>query len=135
MVRFCSYRVRPVEAREGGLPVSPWQGTHRAQQEEEGSHVRELLAFTLSVEPRSRAPSCERVPDLTSHLAGQGRAERSSVDPIHAAEETPWLGNGRSPPVDAPPRRKSKGRDRGSGSCTRCTVDQGEKREGEHGSP
>ena len=31
--------------------------TARSKMEEE-SHVRELLAFTLSVEPRSRAPSC-----------------------------------------------------------------------------
>jgi len=132
MVRFCSYRVRPVEARKGGLPVSPWQGTHRAQQEEEGSHVRELLAFTLSVEPRSRAPSCERVPDLTSHLAGQGRAEKSSVEPKNTAEEPPWLENGHSSPVGAPPCGEARG---GAGTVVRCTMNQEEERKGERGPP
>jgi len=32
MARSRSCRVRPVEARRDGLPVSPWQGTRRAQQ-------------------------------------------------------------------------------------------------------
>ena len=102
---------------------------------EEESHVRELLAFTLSVEPRSRAPSCRVRSQSHGHLAGQGQAEESSVEPKNTAEEPPWLENGRSPPAGAPPRGEARG---GAGTVVRCTMytmNQEEEREGERGPP
>ena len=61
--------------------------------------------------------------------------EKSSVESIHAAEEPLWLGNGRSPPEDAPTRGEARG---GAGivvQCTMYTVNQEEEGERERGPP
>ena len=61
--------------------------------------------------------------------------EKSSVESIHAAEEPLWLGNGRSPPEEVPPRGEARG---GAGivvRCTVCTMNQEGERNGERGPP